>query len=128
MPTGGTALLSSQGTEKLGGSAVGKDYDPATGAFAVVSISYLHLRRPAAACWSTPPRPVKGMGWYLTGTLTLPWRASGDSEADRHGEGCEKVKAQRQDRAVEEGRGHQLRSEGHPTVTWSTKKKARDAT
>ena len=36
----GTVQLSSQGTEKLGGQAVGKNWDPATGQFAVVSTSY----------------------------------------------------------------------------------------
>ena len=36
----GTVQLSSQGTEKLGGQAVGKNYDPATGQFAVVSTAY----------------------------------------------------------------------------------------
>ena len=49
----GTAALSSQGTDKLGG-ADGKDWDPATGQFAVVSTSYGHPR-PAVACCSTPP-------------------------------------------------------------------------
>ena len=50
----GTVELSSQGTEKIGGQAVGKNYDPATGQFAVVSTSYGHPR-PAVACCSTPP-------------------------------------------------------------------------
>ena len=50
----GTVQLSSQGTEKIGGQAVGKNYDPATGQFAVVSTSYGHPR-PAVACCSTPP-------------------------------------------------------------------------
>jgi hypothetical protein len=36
----GTTQLSSAGTEKLGGQATGKNYDPATGTFAVVSTTY----------------------------------------------------------------------------------------
>ncbi len=52
----GTVHLSSQGTETLGGQAVGKAYDLATDEFTVVSTTYTaRRRRPATACWSTPP-------------------------------------------------------------------------
>ena len=69
----GTALLSSQGTEKLGGSAVGKDYDPATGTFAVVSTTYPQPATTGACLLTNAAYDLStGMGWYLTGTMQLP--------------------------------------------------------
>ncbi len=69
----GTVQLSSQGTEKLGGQAVGKDYDPATGQFAVVSTSYTAPAATGSCLLVNAAYDLsKGMGWYLTGTMTLP--------------------------------------------------------
>ena len=69
----GTTQLSSAGTEKLGGQATGKDYDPATGQFAVVSTTY-PAPTTAGSCLLTSAAYdlSKGMGWYLTGTMKLP--------------------------------------------------------
>ena len=73
----GSVQLSSQGTEKLGGQAAGKDYDPATGQFAVVSTTYAApnaIDVTPAGCLATNAAYdlSQGMGWYLTGTMTLP--------------------------------------------------------
>ena len=69
----GTVQLSSQGTEKLGGQAVGKNYDPATGEFAAVSTSYTaHAATGSCLLVNAAYDLSKGMGWYLTGTMTLP--------------------------------------------------------
>ena len=69
----GTVALSSQGTEKLGGQAVGKDYDPATGQFAVVSTTYTAPAATGSCLLINAAYDLsKGMGWYLTGTMTLP--------------------------------------------------------
>lgn len=69
----GTVQLSSQGTEKLGGQAVGKNYDPATGQFAVVSTSYTAPAATGSCLLVNAAYDLsKGMGWYLTGTMTLP--------------------------------------------------------
>ena len=65
----GAVQLSPQGTEKLGGQAAGKNFDAATGQFAVVTT-------PAAtgSCLllNAAYDLSKGMGCYLTGTMTLP--------------------------------------------------------
>lgn len=71
----GTTELSSRGVEKLGGQAAGKDYDPTTGRFAVASTTY-----PAPATSLEAGCLTVGaaydltavVGWYLTGTLSLP--------------------------------------------------------
>ena len=69
----GTVALSSQGTEKLGGQAVGKDYDPATGQFAVVSTTYTAPAATGSCLLLNAAYDLsKGMGWYLTGSMTLP--------------------------------------------------------
>ena len=70
----GTAYLSSQGVEALGGQARGKNYDPVTGRFAVVSTSYTAPTQSGLDCPSFGDAYdlTKGMGWYLTGTLSLP--------------------------------------------------------
>ena len=69
----GTVALSSQGTEKLGGQAVGKNYDPATGEFAVVSTSYTAPAATGSCLLVNAAYDLsKGMGWYLTGTMSLP--------------------------------------------------------
>ena len=68
----GTAALSSQGTDKLGG-ADGKDWDPATGQFAVVSTSDTTPAATGSCLLLNAAYDLsKGMGWYLTGTMTLP--------------------------------------------------------
>ena len=69
----GTVALSSQGTEKLGGQAVGRDWDPAMGQFAVVSTSYTAPAATGSCLLVNAAYDLsKGMGWYLTGTMTLP--------------------------------------------------------
>ena len=72
----GSTLLSSQGTETLGG-ALGKNYDPTTGRFAVVSTTYAApnaIDVTVAGCLATNIAYdlSKGMGWFLTGTMELP--------------------------------------------------------
>ena len=68
----GTAALSSQGTDKLGG-ADGKDWDPATGQFAVVSTSDTTPAATGSCLLLNAAYDLsKGMGWYLTGTMSLP--------------------------------------------------------
>ena len=64
-------------TEKLGGQAAGKNYDPATGAFAVASTTYAAPNAidvtPAGCLAANIAYDLsKGMGWYLTGTMTVP--------------------------------------------------------
>ena len=68
----GTVQLSSQGTEKIGGQAVGKNYAPATGQFAVVSTSYAAPATGSCLLLNAAYDLSKGMGWSLTGTMTLP--------------------------------------------------------
>ncbi len=73
----GTSQLSSQGTEKFGAQAVGKNYDPATGQFAVVSTTYAApnaIDVTPAGCLATNIAYdlSQGMGWFLTGTVQLP--------------------------------------------------------
>lgn len=73
----GNVQLSSQATEKLGGQAAGKNYDPATGAFAVASTTYAAPNAidvtPAGCLAANIAYDLsQGMGWYLTGTMTLP--------------------------------------------------------
>ncbi len=73
----GNVQLSSRATEKLGGQATGKDYDPATGAFAVVSTTYaapnaIDVTPAGCLAVNIAYDLSKGMGWYLTGTMTLP--------------------------------------------------------
>ena len=69
----GTVALSSQGTEKLGGQAVGKNWDPVTGQFAVVSTTYTAPAATGSCLLLNAAYDLsKGMGWYLTGTMTLP--------------------------------------------------------
>ena len=68
----GTAALSSQGTDKLGG-ADGKDWDPATGQFAVVSTSDTTPAATGSCLLLNAAYDLsKAMGWYLTGTMSLP--------------------------------------------------------
>ena len=72
----GTVELSSQGTEKFGG-ATGSNYNPATGAFAVVSTTYAApnaIDVTPGGCLATNVAYdlSQGMGWYLTGTMQLP--------------------------------------------------------
>ena len=72
----GSTLLSSQGTETLGGAS-GSNYNPATGRFAVVSTTYAPptaIDVTVAGCLATNIAYdlSKGMGWFLTGTMELP--------------------------------------------------------
>jgi hypothetical protein len=68
--------LTSQGTEPLGGQAIGKNYDPATGRFAVVSTDGfppLPSLNPTCLRLATVDYDLlKGIAWYLTGTLDVP--------------------------------------------------------
>ena len=73
----GNVQLSSRATERLGGQAAGRSYDPATGAFAVASTTYAAPNAidvtPAGCLAANIAYDLsKGMGWYLTGTMTLP--------------------------------------------------------
>ena len=112
--------MSSQRTEKLGGIAVVKNYDPSTGAFAVVSTTYPQPAGTGNCLLTNAAYDLsKGMGWYLTGTMTLPGVAPTPTptpgtpgRADREGEGGQQGQGQGQDRAAEEGRAHQRRADG----------------
>ena len=120
----GTVALSSQGTEKLGGQAVGKNWDPATGQFAVVSTSYT---APAATgnCLlvNAAYDLSKGMGWYLTGTMTLPSAPPVIQKQTATVKVPKKVKAKGKTvllkKAVVTNAGQEAAE-----VTWSTNKKA----
>ena len=60
--------LSSRGTERLGGQAVGKDWDPATGQFSVVSTSYTAPAATGSRLLLNSAYDLStGMGWHLTG-------------------------------------------------------------
>ncbi len=68
----GSVALSSQGSEKLGGAS-GSNYNPATGAFSVVSTSYNQPAESGQCLLANAAYDLsQGMGWYLTGTLQLP--------------------------------------------------------
>ncbi len=68
----GSVALSSKGNEKLGGAS-GSNYNPATGAFSVVSTSYNQPAESGQCLLANAAYDLsQGMGWYLTGTLELP--------------------------------------------------------
>ena len=125
----GTVALSSQGTEKLGGQAVGKNYDPATGQFAVVSTSYAAPAATGSCLLLNAAYDLsKGMGWYLTGTMTLPSAPTPAPVAQKQ---TAKVKVATKvkrtgktvllKKAVVTNAGQKTTAK----VTWSTKKKAK---
>lgn len=69
----GTTALSSQATETLGGQATGRNHDPATGGFAVASTSYGTPAQSGDCLTVNAAYDLsKGLGWYLTGTMSLP--------------------------------------------------------
>ena len=72
----GIVGLSSEGTEPLRGLSAGRNYDPATGQFAVVSTeSFPPFPSLNATClrWGTVDyNLLKGVDWYLTGSLNVP--------------------------------------------------------
>ena len=121
----GTVALSSQGTEKLGGQAVGKDWDPATGQFAVVSTSYT---APAATgnCLlvNAAYDLSKGMGWYLTGTMTLPSAPPVIQKQTATVKVPKKVKAKGKTVLLKKAVVTNAGQEATAKVAWSTKKKA----
>ena len=72
----GIVALSSQGTEPLRGLSAGKNFDPATGQFAVVSTGsfppFPSLNATCLQLGAVDYNLLKGVGWYLTGTLDVP--------------------------------------------------------
>ena len=122
----GTAMLSSQGTEKLGGQSVGKDWDPATGQFAVVSISYTAPAATGSCLLVNAACDLsKGMGWYLTGTLTLPSAPPVIQEQTATVKVAKKVKRNGKTVLLRKAVVTNSDQKATPTVTWSTKKKAK---
>ena len=122
----GTVQLSSQGTEKLGGQAVGKNWDPATGQFAVVSTSY---GAPAAtgSCLllNAAYDLSKGMGWYLTGTMTLPSAAPVIQKQTAVVKVPKKVKRKGKTVLLKKAVVTNAGQKADAKVTWSTKKSAK---
>ena len=122
----GTVALSSQGTEKLGGQSVGKDWDPATGQFAVVSISYTAPAATGSCLLVNAACDLsKGMGWYLTGTLTLPSAPPVIQEQTATVKVAKKVKRNGKTVLLRKAVVTNSDQKATPTVTWSTKKKAK---
>jgi hypothetical protein len=72
----GIVELTSQGTELRSGQAVGQNWDPATGRFAVVSTSaYPAIPALTTSCLrlaATDYALLQGASWFLTGTMGLP--------------------------------------------------------
>ena len=124
----GTVQLSSQGTEKLGGQSVGKDWDPATGQFAVVSISYTAPAATGSCLLVNAACDLsKGMGWYLTGTMTLPAPPVPPLAQKQTATVKVPKKVKRNGKTVLLRKAVVTNSDqkATPTVTWSTKKKAK---
>ena len=122
----GTALLSSQGTEKLGGSAVGKDYDPATGAFAVVSTTYPQPAESGSCLLTNAAYDLsKGMGWYLTGTMTLPGAPVTPVAQTATVKVAKKVKAKGKTVLLKKAVVTNAGQTATAKVTWSTTKSAK---
>ena len=64
------SLAGHRETRRPGG---GKNWDPATGQFAVVSTTYTAPAATGSCLLLNAAYDLsKGMGWYLTGTMTLP--------------------------------------------------------
>ena len=117
-------------TEKLGGQAAGKNYDPATGAFAVASNSYAAPNAidvtPAGCLAANIAFDLsKGMGWYLTGTLTLPSAPPVIQEQTATVKVAKKVKRNGKTVLLRKAVVTNSDQKATPTVTWSTKKKAK---
>ncbi len=70
----GTTQLSSEAVEWFSGAGAGRNYDPATGRFAVAGTGYSPITatgecvRIGLLAYDL----AAGAGWYLTGTLTVP--------------------------------------------------------
>ena len=121
----GTVALSSQGTEKLGGQAVGKDWDPATGQFAVVSTSYTAPAATGSCLLLNAAYDLsKGMGWYLTGTMTLPPAPPVIQKQTARVKVPKKVKRNGKTVLLKKAAVTNAGQEATAKVTWSTKKKA----
>ena len=121
----GTVALSSQGTEKLGGQAVGKDWDPATGQFAVVSTSYTAPAATGSCLLLNAAYDLsKGMGWYLTGTMTLPSPPPVIQQQTATVKVPKKVKRNGKTVLLKKAVVTNAGQEATAKVTWSTKKKA----
>lgn len=118
----GTVKLSSQGTETLGGQATGSGYDPATGRFAVVSTGHTAPAQTGSCLLTNAAYDLsKGVGWYLTGTMSLPGAAKPQTATPKL---PKTIKAKGTTVLLRKT----LRTNaGQPvwtTPTWSTKKKA----
>lgn len=70
----GTADLRSDGVEWLTGAGIGHAYDPLTGRFAVTSTAFspTTLSGDCARVTGYAYDVATGVGWYLTGSLTVP--------------------------------------------------------
>ena len=126
----GTVQLSSQGTEKLGGQSVGKNYDPGTGEFAVVSSSYTAPAATGSCLLVNAAYDLsKGMGWYLTGTMTLPAPAVPpvvqQLKQTAKIKVPKRIKAQGKTVLLKKAVVTNAAQRATPTVTWATKKKAK---
>lgn len=119
----GTAYLSSQGVEPLGGQAVGAGYEPATGRFAVVSTTYGPPTQ-TGDCQSmnTAYDLSKGIGWFLTGTAQLSTAPKPQSaDFSRPKKVKPKCKTVLPKKAVTTNAGQQPT----PKVTWSTSRRSK---
>ena len=114
-----------QGTEKLGGQAVGKDYDPATGQFAVVSTSYTAPAATGSCLLVNAAYDLsKGMGWYLTGTMSLPSAPPVIQKQTAQVKVPKKVKRTGKTVLLKKAVVTNAGQKATAKVTWSTKKKA----
>ena len=125
----GTVQLSSQGTEKLGGQAVGKNYDPSTGEFAVVSTSYTAPAATGSCLLLNAAYDLsKGMGWYLTGTMTLPSAPTPAPVAQKQAatvKVAKKIKRKGKTVLLKKAVVTNAGQKADAKVTWSTKKSAK---
>ena len=120
----GTAALSSQGTDKLGG-ADGKDWDPATGQFAVVSTSDTTPAATGSCLLLNAAYDLsKGMGWYLTGTMTLPSAPPVIQKQTATVKVPKKVKRTGKTVLLKKAVVTNANQTATTKVTWSTRKKA----
>ena len=124
----GTVALSSRGTERLGGQAVGKDWDPATGQFSVVSTSYTAPAATGSCLLLNSAYDLStGMGWHLTGTMTLPPAPVPPVIQKQTATVKVPKKVKRNGKTVLLKKAVVTNAGGKATakVTWSTKKKAK---
>ena len=127
----GNVHLSSEGTEKLGGQAIGKNYDPATGQFAVVSTTYgapNAIDVTPAGCLATNIAYdlSQGMGWYFTGTMQLPGGNVVPVPAEQTAtvKLPKKIKAKGKTVVLKKPVVTNAGQTATATLTWSTKKRA----